>query len=66
MCLSLESVLNFLLLKSFNDVSRMFKGNLKFTGCFKDVSRKFFECLQKIPRVFQRSLKGGSWVAKRG
>ena len=55
-----------LVLKSFNDISRKLNGWLKFKWCFKDVSRKFFGCLQKIPRVFQRSLKGGSWVAKVG
>ena len=33
--------------KSFNDVSRVFKGCLKFKGSFKDVSRKFKGCLQK-------------------
>ena len=30
-----------LVLKSFNVVSRQFKGCLKFNGSFKDVSRKF-------------------------
>ena len=30
-----------LVLKSFNGVSRLFKGCLKFKGSFKDVSRKF-------------------------
>ena len=49
-----------LVLKSFNDVSRKFKGCLKFKWCFKDVSKKFFVCLQKVPRVFLTSLKGVS------
>ena len=30
-----------LVLKSFNGVSRLFKGCLKFKGSFKDVSKKF-------------------------
>ena len=35
----------------------MFQESLKFQGCFKVVSRKFFECLQKVPRVFQENSK---------
>ena len=34
-----------LVLKSFNGVSRLFKGYLKFTESLKDVSRKFSGCL---------------------
>ena len=48
-CVSVRPSLFFLLVflkfllvfKSFNDVSRVFKGCLKFKGSFKDVSRKF-------------------------
>ena len=39
-------------LKSFNGVSRLFKGYLEFKGTFKNVSRKSYGCLQKISRVF--------------
>ena len=31
-----------------------------FQGSFKDVSRKFIGCLQKISKVFQGGLKGAS------
>ena len=49
-----------LVLKSFNDVSRLSKGCLKFKGSFKDVSRKFLGCFQKVSRVFTGSFKGVS------
>ena len=64
MCVSLCLLfvyLKFLLvLKSFNGVSRQFKGCLKFSGSFKDVSRKFQGCFKQISRVFKGSLKGVS------
>ena len=62
--------LNFhLFLKSFNVVSRQFKGYLKFNGSFKEVlrvfhgsfkgvSRKFNECFKEDSRVFQGSFRG--------
>ena len=42
--------MSYLVLRSFNCVSRMFKGCLKFQGCFKQVPRKL--------RVFLESFKG--------
>ena len=45
-----------LVLKSFNGVSRLFKGCLKFKGSFKDI----LSCLHKVLRVFLGSLKGVS------
>ena len=49
-----------LVLKSFNVVSRLFKGYLMFKGSFKNVSRKSYGCLQKISRVFPGTLEGVS------
>ena len=65
---SLES---YLVLKSFNGVSRKFQGCLKFQGCFEEVlrvftgnfrgvSRKFQKCLKEVSRVFQGSFKSVS------
>ena len=46
--------LKFLLVfKSFNDVSRVFKGCLKFKGSFKDVSMKFQGSFKGVYRKFQ-------------
>ena len=36
----------------------MFKRCLKLKGSFKDVSRKFKECIQKVSRVFKEDFKG--------
>ena len=52
-----------LVLKSFNGVSRMFKGCLKFKvsrifqGSFKGDDRKFWGCFTDVQRVFQWSFK---------
>ena len=62
------SLVFYLVLKSFNGVSRKFKGRLKFQGCFKEVSRmflgrfkgayrKFQGCFMKVSRVFHGSLR---------
>ena len=45
-----------LVLKSFDRVSRLFKGYLKFEGCFKEVLRV---CTENS-RMFPESLKGVS------
>ena len=58
--------LKFLLfLKSFNGVSRQFKGCLKIKGSFKSVSSKFQECFiqgsfREFSSVFQESFYGVS------
>ena len=41
LCLLFVSLKFLLVLKSFNGVSRLFKGYLEFKGSFKNVSRKF-------------------------
>ena len=46
----------YLVLKSVNWVSRMYKGCLKFQGCFKEFQGRFKEVL----RVFTESFKGVS------
>ena len=55
---------SFLALKSFNGVSRLFKGCLKFQGSFKEVLRvftkvlrKFKWCFKEASRVFQESFR---------
>ena len=48
----------FLVPKSFNGVSRKFKGSLKFQGCFKEVSRMFQGSFRETLRVFHKSFKG--------
>ena len=45
----------YLVLKTFNGVSRKFKGCLKFQGSFKGVYRKFQEFFNEVYRVFQES-----------
>ena len=50
----------FLSLKSFNCVSRVFKGCLMFKGSFKDVWRKFQGCLEKVLRVYTKSFRSVS------
>ena len=55
----------YLVLKSVNCVSRMYKGCLKFQGCFKEVLRvfsesfkgKFPECFKSVSRKFQECLR---------
>ena len=57
-----------LVLKSFNGVSRLFKGCLMFQGSFKQVlqsgfkglSRKLKGCFKEVLRVFQGSFKTDS------
>ena len=46
-----------LVLKSFNGVSRLFKGYLEFKGSIKDVLRKFYGCLQKVTEFFKGDSK---------
>ena len=46
-----------LVLKSFNEVSRQFKGCLKFQGCFKEVIRVLTENLKGVSRKFRGCFK---------
>ena len=46
-----------LVLKSFNGVSRKFKGYLKFQGCFKEVLRVSTESFKEVSGVFQGGLR---------
>ena len=46
-----------LVLKSFNGVSRLFKGCLKCKGCFKEVLRVFTESFKGISREFKGCFK---------
>ena len=48
----------YLVLKSFNDVSRKFHGCLKFQGSFKDVSWKLQECFKEVLWKFQGCFQG--------
>ena len=50
----------FLVLESFNGVSRKINGCLKFTGCFKKVLRMFQGSFNGVSRVFTEMFKGGS------
>ena len=52
----------YLVLKSFNGVSRKFKGCLKVEGCFMEVSRIFQGSFEGIYRKFQRSFNEVSRV----
>ena len=63
----------FLVLKSFNGVSRKRKGCFKLKLCSKEVSRmfqesfkvvyrKFKECFKEVSRVFQGNFRGISIV----
>jgi len=47
----------FLVPKSFNGVSRRFKGRLKFQGCFKKVSRVFQGSFKSVSKKFQECSK---------
>ena len=46
-----------LALKSFNGVSRLFKGCLKFQGSFKEVLRVFTESFKGVSRKFKGCFK---------
>ena len=61
----------YLVLNSFNGVSRKFQGCLKFQGCIKEVSRivqgsfngvyrRFQGCFEEVSRVFQGNFKSVS------
>ena len=52
----------FVVLKSFNGVSREFKGCLKFKGDFKEVLRVFTESFMGVSRKFQGLFKESSRV----
>ena len=59
--------------KSFNEVSRKFKGCLKFEGCFKEVLRIFTEKFKEVPMKFKgcfknvlRKIEGHLTVVLRG
>ena len=56
----LVSLKFFLVLKSFNCVSRKFKECWKFQGCLKEVSRMFQGSIRGVYRKFQGYLKGVS------
>ena len=55
---------SFLALKSFNGVSRLFKGCLKFQGSFKEVLRVFTESFKGVSRKFKGCFKEVSRVLK--